>query len=116
MRRKSLETFGETMKRKSIENDEKQCTSKRRNTGSETLKFLQEKTESEMAIRQQEIELRREEIRNKQEEVRNQMLYNQEQLRLQQEEQRKNNQFMLQLLQQQQQMFVNMMNMFHNKQ
>ena len=73
MRRKSLETFGETMKRKSIENDEKQCTSKRINTGSETLKFLQEKTESEMAIRQQEIELRREEIRNRQEEVRNQI-------------------------------------------
>ena len=116
VRRKSLETFGETMKRKSNENDEKQCTSKRRNTGSETLKFLQEKTESEMAIRQQQIELRREEIRNKQEKVRNQMLYNQEQLRLQQEEQRKNNQFMLQMLQQQQQMFMNMMNMFHNKQ
>ena len=52
MRRKSLETFGETMKRKSIENDEKQSTSKRRNTGPETLKFLQEKAESEMAIRE----------------------------------------------------------------
>ena len=116
MRRKSLETFGETMKRKSIKNNKKQSTSKCRNTGSETLKFLQEKVESEMAIRQQEIELRREEIRNKQEEVRNQMLYNQEQLRLQQEEQRKNNQFMLQMLQQQQQMFMNMMNRFHNKQ
>ena len=51
MRRKSLETFGETMKRKSIENDEKQSTSKRRNTSSETLKFLQEKAELEMAIR-----------------------------------------------------------------
>ena len=43
MRRKSLETFGETMKRKSIKNNKKQSTSKRRNTGSETLKFLQEK-------------------------------------------------------------------------
>ena len=95
MRRKSLETYGETMKRKSIENNEKQSTSKRRNTGSEMLKFLQERVESEMAIRQQKIKLRREEIRNKQEEVRNQMLYNQEQLRLQQEEQRRNNQFML---------------------
>ena len=42
-KKKSLETFGETMKRKSIENDEKQSTSKRRNTGSETLKFLQRK-------------------------------------------------------------------------
>ena len=63
MRRKSLETFGETMKRKSIEQDENPSTSKRRNTGSDTLKFLQEKTESEIAIRQQEIELRREEIR-----------------------------------------------------
>ena len=80
MRRKSLETFGEIMKRKLIENDEKQSTSKRRNTGSETLKFLQEKAKSEMATRKQEIDLRREEIRNKQEEVRNQMLYNQEQL------------------------------------
>ena len=44
------------------------------------------------------------------------MLYNQEQLRLQQEEQRKNNQFMLQMLQQQQQLFMDMINMFHNKQ
>ena len=116
MRRKSLETFGETMKRKSIKNNKKQSTSKCRNTGSETLKFLQEKVESEMAIRQQEIELRREEIRNKQEEVRNQILYNQGQLQLQQEEQRRNNQFMLQMLQQQQHMFMNTMNTFHNKQ
>ena len=111
MRRKSLETFGETMKRKSIENDEKQSTSKRGNTDSKTLNVLQEKAESKMAIRQQEIE-----IRNKQQEVRNQMLYNQEQLRLQQEEQRKNNQFMLQILQQQQHSFINMMNVFHNEQ
>ena len=44
------------MKQKSIEKDEKGSTSKRRNTGSETLKWLQEKTESEMAIRQQEME------------------------------------------------------------
>ena len=51
MRRKSLETFGEIMKRKSIENDENQSTSKRRNTRSKTLKFLQEKAELEMAIR-----------------------------------------------------------------
>ena len=80
MRRNSLETFGETMKRKSIKNNKKHSTLKCRNTGSETLKFLREKVESEMAIRQQEIELRREEIRNKQEEVRNQILYNQEQL------------------------------------
>ena len=42
-RKKSLETFGEAMKRKSIENDEKQTTSKCRNNGSERLKFLQEK-------------------------------------------------------------------------
>ena len=116
MRRKSLETFGETMKRKSIKNNKKQSTSKCRNTSSETLKFLREKVESEMAIRQQEIELRREEIRNKQEEVRNQILYNQGQLQLQQEEQRRNNQFMLQMLQQQQHMFMNTMNTFHNKQ
>ena len=40
MWRKSLETFGETMKRKSIEIDEKQYTSKRRNTSFETVKFL----------------------------------------------------------------------------
>ena len=106
MWRKSLEASGETMKWKSIENDKNQAISKCWNTGSETLKFLQEKANSEMAIRQQEIELRREEIRSKQEEVRNQMLYNQEQLQLQQEEQRKNNQFMLQMPQQQQQMFM----------
>ena len=43
VKKKSLETFGETMKRKLIENDEKQSTSKPRNTGSETLKFLQRK-------------------------------------------------------------------------
>ena len=66
MRRKSLETFGETMKRKSSEDDEKQSTSKRRNTDFETLNVLQEKAESEMAMRQQEIELSRGEIRNKQ--------------------------------------------------
>ena len=42
MRRKSLETIGEIMKLKSAESDEKQ--SRCRNTGSETLKFLQEKT------------------------------------------------------------------------
>ena len=59
MRRKSLETFGETMKRKSSEDDEKQSTSKRRNTDFETLNVLQEKAESEMAMRQQEIELSR---------------------------------------------------------
>ena len=59
MRRKS-EIFGEIMKQKSIENYEKQPTTKRRNTGSKTLLYLQEKTVSEMAIRQQEIELRRE--------------------------------------------------------
>ena len=35
IQKNSLETFGETMKQKSIENDEKQSTSKRRNTGSE---------------------------------------------------------------------------------
>ena len=35
IQKKSLETFGETMKQKLIENDEKQSTSKRRNTGSE---------------------------------------------------------------------------------
>ena len=76
------------MKQKSIENDEKQSTSKHRNTGSETLKPLQKKAESEKALWYQEIELIREEIRNEQEEVRNQILFNQEQRRLQQEEQR----------------------------
>ena len=55
MRRKSFETFGETMKQKSVDNDEKQSTSKRRNTGSEMPKYVQVKAESEMAIRQQEI-------------------------------------------------------------
>ena len=35
IQKKSLETFGETMKQKLIENHEKQSTSKRRNTGSE---------------------------------------------------------------------------------
>ena len=49
MRRKS-EIFGEIMKQKSIENYEKQPTSKRRNTGSKTLLYLHEKTVSEMAI------------------------------------------------------------------
>ena len=49
MQRKS-EIFGEIMKQKSIENYEKQPTSKRRNTGSKTLLYLHEKTVSEMAI------------------------------------------------------------------
>ena len=50
------------MKRKSIENGEKQSTTKHRNTDSETLIFLQEKTKSQMVIRQQEIELRRKKL------------------------------------------------------
>ena len=62
MRRKSFETFGETMKQKSVDNDEKQSTSKRRNTGSEMPKYVQVKAESGMAIRQQEIELRRKKL------------------------------------------------------
>ena len=40
IQKKSLETFGETMKQKSIENDEKQSTSKRRNTGSENAEIF----------------------------------------------------------------------------
>ena len=40
IQKKSLQTFGETMKQKSIENDEKQSTSKRRNTGSENAEIF----------------------------------------------------------------------------
>ena len=40
IQKKSLETFGETMKQKSIENDEKQSTSKPRNTGSENAEIF----------------------------------------------------------------------------
>ena len=40
IQKKSLETFGETMKQKSIENDEKQSTSKCRNTGSENAEIF----------------------------------------------------------------------------
>ena len=40
IQKNSLETFGETMKQKSIENDEKQSTSKRRNTGSENAEIF----------------------------------------------------------------------------
>ena len=113
MRRKSLETIGEIMKLKSAESDEKQ--SRCRNTGSETLKFLQEKTESEIAIWQQGIELIKEELINKQEEVKNQMLYNQVKLQLQLEEQRNNIQFMLQMLLKQWRMLMNTTSMFHKK-
>ena len=119
MRKKSLETLSETKKRNDLVGDEAPAK-KKRNTGSETLKLIREKNETdrqlkieEMALRKQEVELRKEELNLYREEARNQMMLFQEQLRMQQEEMKRNNQMMMQMQQQQQQIFMAMMNVFN---
>ena len=123
------------MKGLSLVGDE--TPAKKRNTGSETFKLIQEKNEADrqlkiekMALRKQEVELRKEVVNLYREEAPNQiikffmfscifkfiMLFFQEQLCMQQEEMRRNNQMMMQMQQQQQQMFIAMMNIFNKEQ
>lgn len=118
MRARSLETYSETRKRNGSD-DQSPTTSKRRNTGSETLKFLIEKSENEKFLKESEIEmrkrdfdLRKEELELKREESKNQMNFLSAQMELQKEEMRRNTNLMFQMQQQQQQFFLAMMEKF----
>lgn len=69
VRRKAMETQAQTQKRKAEESN-KTPKKKKRSNGSETIAYLQEKTEIEMKLRKEEIELKRAEVeieKNKQE-------------------------------------------------
>ena len=61
MRRKAMETQAQTQKRKAEESN-KTSKKKRRSNGSETIAYLQEKTEIEMNVRKEEMELKRAEV------------------------------------------------------
>ena len=64
MRKKALESFKETKERKKLDVDsdtECQPPKKRRSSGSDTIQFLREKSDSDHEIRLQELELRRNE-------------------------------------------------------
>ena len=69
IRRKAKETQAQTKKRKAEESN-KTPKKKRRSNGSDAIAYLQEKTEIEMKLRQEEMELKRAEVKfekNKQE-------------------------------------------------
>ena len=68
MRQRSLETYSETLKRKGDE--ESQTSLKRRNTGSETFRFLKDKSDIDRETKQMEIDFRREELMVKKVELR----------------------------------------------
>jgi len=61
MREQSLETFTETQKRK-MRDEESPTSTKRRNTGTETFRFLKEKTDSDKEL---EINFGREKLMEK---------------------------------------------------
>ena len=57
MRQRSLETFSETKKR----NDDEPKSKRPRSTGSDTMKYLQERVNKDYLVRQEELKLRKEE-------------------------------------------------------
>ncbi|XP_028395802.1 UPF0746 protein DDB_G0281095-like [Dendronephthya gigantea] len=61
IRRKAMETLAQTNKRKAEESNETP-KKKRRSSGSETIAYLQEKTEIEMELRKEEMEIKRAEV------------------------------------------------------
>ena len=64
MRKKALESFQETRERKKLDDsDSESCqpSKRRRSSGSDTIQFLREKTDSDREMRMQELELRRNE-------------------------------------------------------
>lgn len=61
IRRKAMETQAQTQKRKAEESN-KTPKKKRRSNGSDAIAYLQEKTEIEMKLRQEEMELKRAEV------------------------------------------------------
>ena len=56
MTKRSLETYNETATRNKLETPKKQ-----RNSGNEAIKYLKEKSEMEMKIRQEELEVKKQE-------------------------------------------------------
>ena len=73
MRKRSLETMSETMERNDV-----QPASKKRNNGTETINYLREKLEREEALRQEELQMKKEEMElsKKREESQSTMLMN----------------------------------------
>ena len=66
-----MERFGETRKRSGGGDDgeEADVGKRRRNTGSETIQYLREKSEREREVKEREMELKREEMAIRREEV-----------------------------------------------
>ena len=67
-RKASLETFGETRRRPSVEtgDDFTSPKQKKRKSGSETFSYLREKNEQELAVRKEELEIRKREMEERQ--------------------------------------------------
>jgi len=97
LRLNSLETFGQTRKRKSLDSEEESPNSSRkRRSSTDTINYLKEKSVVDAEIRKQELELKKQEIQNMQ-----QFLINQQ------------NQT-AQMLQQQQQLNITMLDLCQN--
>ena len=64
----SLETFGETKRRLSVEtgDDFTSPKQKKRRSGSETFSYLREKNDQELALRKEELEIRKREMEERQ--------------------------------------------------
>lgn len=103
MRRQSLETFSETLKRKSTEDDSPTNSKRSRNTGSETFRFLKEKTDTERELKELELKFRREELAEKSRIENMKHEREKERMQLQQQQMNQQQQLTLAMLQQQQQ-------------
>ena len=80
IRKKSLETFGGTRKRKA------ESEKKTRSSTSDTINFLAEKSEGERDLRKEELKLRKQEIENQTEQTQNAQLAQQAQLSMLQQQ------------------------------
>ncbi|XP_028390589.1 histone-lysine N-methyltransferase, H3 lysine-79 specific-like [Dendronephthya gigantea] len=67
IRKKAMEKFGETKKRKIDEGEIEEKKRRRRRSGSDTLQFIREQSENEMKIRERELELEKEKQNREQE-------------------------------------------------
>ena len=123
MRLQSLETFAETRKRKNVGEDEG-AGKRARNSGKDTLTFLQDKLRAELEFKRQEMELRERELaerarlRELKEQERERNAGNGEEQNVartmenMQQQMQQQNQILMQMLQQQQQQGQMMMAMF----
>ena len=70
-RQASLETFGQSCKRKEGDLDNEPCSSgkRERTTGTETINYLREKTEPKFSFRKEELELKRTEQNYRKQEI-----------------------------------------------